>query len=115
MIRAIVAALLLVGGNAFADSFGAIAYSPSTGQHGWSTGYDDRWRAEAAANGWCGVDDCRTVVWVGDRCAAMAIGRDGARWSWGMSESRGDALERALEECSARDVDCRVVRWICSR
>jgi hypothetical protein len=80
------------GGNKYA----AIAYSESTGQYGYTYGYDDQCAAENDAIANSGACDARVVVEVENGWAALALGPDGtwgAAWS---TRSLADAERMAL-------------------
>ncbi len=84
-IVAVFLALPVLGvlpGAAAAQGFGAIAYSPSTGQWGWARNYRTRAGAEQramqecrSAAGW--ARDCSTGVWFRNACEALAVGPRG--------------------------------------
>lgn len=83
-------------------SYGAIAYSPSTGTYGYSHNYRSRRSAEQAALGYCDADDARVVAWVNFGFAALVKADDG---SWGAAASYGEgstnleAINRARRAC----------------
>jgi hypothetical protein len=72
------------------DSYGAIAYSPSTGYYGVSWGYDTQGSAENRALYECGYDDCQ-VMWFRNAYGALAIGYSSWGASWGSSASEAQA------------------------
>lgn len=95
------------------DSYGAIAFSPSTGAFGKSMGRPDQATAESFAVWNCGEWDCKAVVWVRNACAALAVGLgNGYGWAWDVVPVNAEM--RALAECGARAGDCVVVSTICS-
>ena len=111
----LLAALAFVGLSppALADSYGAIAYSPSTGANGASWSYGDVSTALIAAYGACGQADCATIVYVDNGCAALAVGSNGGRgWAWNGDVALAEAA--ALQQCSNQSPSCQVVRWVCS-
>lgn len=111
-LAATLSALLLVSALAsFAEardieidtgSYGAIAYSPSTGAYGYSYNYRTRRTAEQVALGYCDADDARVVAWVNFGFAALVKADDG---SWGAATSFGEgstnleAINRARRAC----------------
>jgi serine/threonine-protein kinase len=101
---------------ASASEFGAIAFSPSTGAHGYAFNHNSRRAAERAAmNGCRGYGGgCRIVVWFSDACAALAVG-DGYGYGYSWAESRNQAQNRAIRECNTQTSSCEVVRWVCSK
>lgn len=96
-----------------ADTYGAIAYSETTGAFGSATGYPSYARAELAAVRRCGQLDCAAVVSVRNGCAALAVGL-GYAYGWGRDASSASAESRAMSECSARATNCAIVSSICS-
>lgn len=79
------------------NSFGAIAYSPSTGTFGYSYGKGNLADAEGTALGNCRGADRQIVVWVDHGFAALAVnshGYIGAAWS---RSSQADACRAALD------------------
>jgi serine/threonine-protein kinase len=96
---AVVAVFALLGSVPAAranDYFGAIAYSPSTGQYGYTFGRDCQANAEIGALQNCIGADRRVVVWVSNSYAALAVNNDGsfgAAWS---SECQAEADNAAL-------------------
>ncbi len=97
-----------------AQQFGAIAYSESTGNYGYSHGYRSRDEAIWLAERRCGASDCRWKVWFRDSCGALAKADNGAL---GYSHGYGSAEQarhRALAECSRRGSNCRILCWACS-
>ena len=102
-------------GTASADSFGAIAYSPTTGAAGWSHDYNNRSDAENVARGGCDnrADDCRVAIWFKNGCGAVAVGNNGG-WGSGWGANRRLAEREAIGSCRANDGGCSVIRWQCS-
>jgi hypothetical protein len=108
-------ALCLGADNASADDhYGAIAYSPSTGAHGWSYDYDVRVAAESAAMAICrqGAVDCIVPVWFRNACGALAVGPQGYGSGWGAS--RSNAENAALLTCGKYSDNCSIRRWACT-
>jgi hypothetical protein len=100
-IAAIAVAFFVFGAAqaARADAYAAIAYSQSTGQYGYSYGYDNLGAAENAAVGYANAPDAHVVVWVENGWAALAVNDDGG-WGYGWStnsqaEAEGYALNGA--------------------
>jgi Domain of unknown function (DUF4189) len=62
-------------GEAAAQNYGAIAYSPSTKVYGWSYDYPSRSAAESAASANCGkqANDCIVALWFRLRRQAMGL------------------------------------------
>jgi serine/threonine-protein kinase len=106
--------LLLLGGIARADSYGAISYSPSTGISGGAWNYSCSSEAQNASVGYCGQADCKPVVWVGSGCAALAVGNDKSLYGWAWNGDKGMAQYNALEKCNSQDGGCQIVYSLCS-
>lgn len=96
--------------------YGAIAYSASTGRHGWSFGASDRTHAERAALASCrgsgqGGDeiavDAQAVCWGLNTFLALAIG-DGGAFEWARNDFPQLAGWQALRKCRSRAANCRV-------
>lgn len=106
---------LVVGAQAQAyDSYGAIAYSKSTGRYGYSYDYGTQSMAEAQALGNCGDVSCHVYVWFKNSCGALAKA-DNGDLGWGWSGSRGSAEARALANCrSVSGQSCDIVCWACT-
>jgi hypothetical protein len=99
------------------DYYGAIAYSRSTGSHGYSYDYATSQAAELAALRGCesysGTGDCQSLVVFQNACGALAQAANNAAGSgWGVD--RTTAERYALESCSEVGSSCRVVRWVCT-
>ena len=98
---------------AWADMYGAIAYSSSGDRWGTSYNFRSRSEAESRALSECGSSDCVVKVWFKNGCGALATGDDGSL-GWGWSGSRSGAESRALSECQKRTSGCRVRCWACT-
>ncbi|MEZ5800215.1 MAG: DUF4189 domain-containing protein [Nitratireductor sp.] len=81
-------------GSACSKQFGAIAYSPNTGAHGYSYDYSSRGEAETYAMNECRkyAGDCRVAIWFRNACGALAVGNIGG---WG--SGWGDGQQRVVE------------------
>lgn len=118
IVKSVLGAFLLVSmmaSGAFAQSFGAIAYSPSTGAAAWNHSYPNQSAAENAALVGCykHARDCRVVVWYDRGCGALAVSPGGA-WGSAYGPNSAAAQNNALASCSAHDRGCYVKRWQCS-
>jgi hypothetical protein len=102
------------GRAAAQDNYGAIAYSPSTGAHGWAYDYGSRAAAEKVALSNCleHADDCVIPIWFRNACGALAVGSDGYGSGWG--SNRGLAERFALRSCRKHTSDCWIKRWACT-
>ena len=107
-------AACLGSGQAAADNYGAIAYSPSTRALGWSYDYRSRSAAESVALGNCRkhAGDCIVPLWFRNACGALATGSNGYGTGWGTS--RGLAESYALQSCRRHTGGCSVRRWVCT-
>ena len=114
--RLIVASLVLLPTVAAArDSYGAIAFSESSGAHGWSYGLPTQRSAEQQALDKCESesDDCQVVTWFRNSCGALAVGTGnayGATWA----SSAQAALDGAMSKCREQADECKSVKWICT-
>lgn len=96
------------------DNYGAIAYSKSTGNYGYSHDYSSRSQAEQAALGECKSGDCQIKCWFKNSCGALAKAGNGALgYSWAASD-RQEAERVALEQCRQRGSNCHIVCWACT-
>lgn len=100
---------------AVADSYGAIAYSPSTRADGWSNSFSTRADAERRALRECSARarDCRVAIWFKNACGALAVGQNGG-WGSGWASDRRRAELEAIGVCNQYTGRCRVTRWVCS-
>lgn len=105
----------LVATTVFAGSYGAIAYSPSIGCHGYAYGYYSAQEAIAAAVGGCGRSDCESRASFSDACGALAKATNGAIGTGISTTSLYDAVARALFYCRYYGgEDCVIICEICS-
>lgn len=104
---------LLAPALAAADSYGAIAYSPTTRADGWSHSFSTRRDAERRALGECDASDCRVAIWFKNGCGALAVGNRGG-WGSGWGGDRRRAEYEAVNSCNRYTRGCRVTRWVCS-
>lgn len=95
-----------------ADLFGAIAFSPSTGQYGWAKNQSIEASAADEAVVGCGVDDCEAVV-VFANCAALSVG-DGYGMGFSKAKNIGKAEEAALAKCDEFTTNCIVSASVCN-
>jgi hypothetical protein len=113
----VLAGLLLLcagSGEAAAENYGAIAYSPSTKAYGWSYDYPSRGAAEREALSGCRAkaSDCIIPLWFRNACGALAIGPNGYGTAW--ATERSSAERRALDVCRRNSGGCAVARWVCT-
>ena len=102
------------GEAAAQNNYGAIAYSPSTGAHGWSYDYASRSAAESVALGNCRqhASDCVVPIWFRNACGALAVGSNGYGSGWGTSRSLAESY--ALQSCRKFTGGCYIKRWACT-
>ena len=92
-----------------ADSYAAIAYSPSGGQWGYSNGYPSKSQAISRAIRECGRADTRTS-WAKNAWIALAISdRSSGGYGMAWATTASGARSRALAQCRSRNPDARVV------
>jgi len=114
-LRALLILSLWIPAAALAqDYFGAIAYSPSSGAHGWANDQPSRQAAERAALSGCRehAKDCRTVVWFKNACGALATGPKVYGWGWGATQELADA--EAMKACAQHATRCTVKQRLCT-
>jgi uncharacterized protein DUF4189 len=80
------------------SKYGAISYSPSTRNHGYSYDYPDRFSAEKRAQYGCGQPDCQVVVWFCNACGALFVD-DFGNWSAAWANDRETAEWKAKKLC----------------
>lgn len=103
-------------GNTFQwSTYGAISYSPATGSVGYSHSAVTLVQAQSTAHGYCGVADCRTVVWVQGGCASAAVDQLSGQIGWAYAANRTVAVNAALQACQNRSgANCESLAWTCS-
>ena len=106
-------AACLGSGEAAAQNYGAIAYSPSTHAVGWAYDYGSRDAAEEAALVNCRkqANDCVTH-WFRNACGALAVGSAGYGMAWGAD--RDVAESNAIRSCQRWTMDCAIKQWACT-
>jgi serine/threonine-protein kinase len=102
------------GSAAAQSNYGAIAYSPSTGAHGWSYDYASRAAAENVALANCRrhAGDCVVPIWFRNACGALAVGTNGYGSGWGSKRRLAESF--ALRTCRKHTRGCRIRRWACT-
>ncbi|PZV11203.1 MAG: hypothetical protein DCF20_19915 [Pseudanabaena sp.] len=103
--------------EASAQSYGAIARSPSTQDKGYSWNYRTRAAAENGALNKCesvsGAGDCEVLIWTSNACMSIAESSNGAAGtSWSTDEYQAERTARQV----CRDYDgenCTTTRTIC--
>lgn len=107
-------ALLAQGDAAAQDYYGAIAYSTSTGAHGYSYDYGSQYDAEQRALNECYQygGGCQVATWFRNACGALAVGPNG--WGADWHTSRSGAESKAIARCSQYSYGCSIIRWVCT-
>jgi hypothetical protein len=90
--------------------YGSIAFDPTTGASGFSYNHHSSEAAEADAVRRCGRVNCRSMMWFGNGCGALAV--NGYRYGAAVGSTRGEAQTRAVNRCAAGN--CRVLTWACT-
>jgi hypothetical protein len=96
------------------EYFGAIAYSPKSGAHGWAKDHRSRAAAEKAALKACRehAKDCRSAVWFKNGCGAIAVTAKRYYWGWGTTQALADRA--AMKACSKQGKECKVTIQACT-
>lgn len=115
---AIALALLIVAAPAAAfadDSFGAIAYSPATGEIGWVKNDKEKDDAEQGAMAKCaekGATDCKLTNTFKNNCAAIAMGDNGWGSNWDSTTTAAET--KTLATCGQYTTNCKIALSICT-
>lgn len=98
-----------------ANAYGAIAYSPDSGEYGYSEQYTNRSQAEQRAKQECGKNDCEIAAWFYNSCGALATDDNGT-WGGAQGGNEQRARQAALARCAKEGgKDCKVIVSRCSR
>lgn len=89
--------------------YAAIAFSQSTGRWGYSTGFSAEVNARRQSLRNCVAKDCKVVLMVGNGYAALALGDDTTAYGFGHSKGADVARRFALDACSKRTRNCKIV------
>lgn len=105
--------------NALANIYyGAMAYSVSTGSHGYSYDYATPQQATNVAIQFCEkyakTGDCKSLVVFKNSCGAIAQASDYSAGS-GWGANRAIAESYALQSCRRYGPNCEVISWVCTR
>lgn len=97
-------------------SYGAIAYSVSSGAWGYSEEYSGRTAAQNRAVKECRTQDCQVAAWFYNSCGALAA--SGTNGPWGAAQGANEA--RARQSAQARcakegGTNCQILFSRCSR
>ena len=97
------------------DNYGSIAFSQTTGAHGYSYDYPSRGAAQNRAMQECRRygGGCRIAAWFKNACGALAVG-NGNGWGAEWGNTRGEAERLALQRCGSHTSNCWVRRWVCT-
>ena len=94
--------------------YGAIAYSPATGNYGYSDNYPDETQAERRALSECSQADCVIGIWFWNQCGALATADNGS-WGADRGASQAQAQSLALARCRKENGDnCQIKLSHCS-
>lgn len=100
-------------GGESGPSFGATAYSRSSGAVGWSYSLGLERAANAAALANCARRNCEVIVSFHNTCAPITVGAGVVGWAWAPSQRRAENGAKA--ECvMLGGKSCRVEAWACS-
>jgi hypothetical protein len=91
---------------------GAIAYSESTGNWGYSTGGGRHAPYMALQN--CKAPDAKIIAQKDDCWMALALGDDKSVYGWGYAGNRADAERNALEQCRQRAKNPKIAFSFCT-
>lgn len=116
--------------------WGAIAYSPADGRHGFFWGADKRQEAEDIALKHCENADgkgCEVVEvfrnhrhWDDDdgtgfpyeHCAALSVGKSRGTatpfWGAASATTRREAEDKATAQCGGEGKECKIREWVCT-
>jgi hypothetical protein len=104
MFRKIVAALIVIVpclvSPVFASLYGAIAYSPSTGRHGYTYNYWYLGDAENDALAYCDAPDAIIVAWARNEWCALAVADDKSNYGYASGATQAQAEANALAYCT---------------
>ena len=117
-LGALLGAILIssvVAAPAQAANYGAIAFSPATGAHGYSYDYRSQRQAQHRALGECARrgGGCKIATWFRNACGALAVGA-GNGWGAEWGNTRAEAERLALQRCSTHTSGCYILRWVCT-
>jgi hypothetical protein len=91
---------------------GAIAFSESTGNWGYSTGGGRH--APYTALQYCKAPDAKIIAEKSDGWMALAVGDDKSAYGWGYAGNRFDAERFALEACRPRTKNVKIAFSFCT-
>ena len=110
----VLAATVAMAQPVSADTFGAIAYSPSKKAISYSVNGASRGAAEATARSGCNASDCRSALWFKNACGALASASGGA-WGTGWGNTQALASQYATETCEKNGgKNCKVRLNVCT-
>jgi serine/threonine-protein kinase len=102
-------------GSGDGAAYGAIAYSPESGDYGYSFSFSSRSGAERRAQRECGRADCEIAVWFRNSCGAIAVSDEGT-WAGGRGNTEDAAGRDAKTDCvKYGGEECEVLHALCSR
>ena len=108
----LIALFAFISARSAEASYGAIAYSPSTGAVGTSWGYFTKSEAVDSALDFCFQPDCQITVWVNNACASLAVSSLSTyQYASAWSTDKEWAIDSALRQCGP---NCYTKSWLCS-
>jgi serine/threonine-protein kinase len=112
----LVAVMLLLSATAaaYADQYAAIAYSPSTGNIGYSYNCCSLAEARRLALDNCDGEDADVVTWARNAYCALALGDDAGAYGTAWGRTRAEAESLALQWCSQNTTNGYIARWVYS-
>lgn len=96
--------------QAWAEKYGAIAYSPASGKYGYSNNSQTRAVAERVALSNCSSRDVRIAIWVKD---GWAVVYRNSRGAWNSAWS-SESLENAKAIARSKVPNGQLVCWVYS-
>ncbi|EIJ41544.1 Protein of unknown function (DUF2939) [Beggiatoa alba B18LD] len=102
------------------NAYGALAYSTTSGMHGFSAQRATQAEAEQEAlnrcNGLTEKKDCQVLSPVNNACIALVKASvDATIFGWAWNDTQQEAEERAMQDCKERNPDCRLQQSFCSK
>ena len=102
-------------GHGASQSYGAIAYGPTSGRWGESYHWGTKANATRAALKSCASNDCRVVTWFDRECGALATDRAKGAYGYNSGATVRQAEASALRYCkSSGGKACKVLAHSCS-
>ena len=97
-------------------SYGAIAYSVTSGAWGYSEEYSGRSAAQNRAIKECRTSDCAIASWFYNSCGALAASGTNGPWGGAQGADEPRAKQAALARCAKEGgTNCQILFSRCSR